>query len=149
MLQPKTPLKQRIILFTLGVFLCLVMLEIILRLSGFILLSIQEYHNLQSVKQKGTYRIMCLGESTTQREYPRFLEQALNQRNIGVRFSVIDKGRVGTNTQIILNQVETYLNQYHPDMVVAMMGVNDGSVRYYQDTPEADTWMSGIAGSID
>jgi len=54
---------------------------------------IQEYHNLQSIKQKGTYRIMCLGESTTRREYPPFLEEILNQRNIGVRFSVIDKGR--------------------------------------------------------
>jgi tetratricopeptide (TPR) repeat protein len=85
----------------------------------------QEHRNLQSIKQKGRYRIMCLGESTTQGQYPSFLEEALNKRNIGVRFSVIDKGRAATNTPVILSQVESYLGEYHPDIVVTMMGVND------------------------
>ncbi|MDD5130521.1 MAG: tetratricopeptide repeat protein, partial [Candidatus Omnitrophica bacterium] len=45
--------------------------------------------------------------------------------NIGIHFSVIDKGLRGTNTPTILNNLESYLAQYHPDMVVAMMGLND------------------------
>ena len=121
----RIPFKQKIILVIFGVFFSLVFLEASLHLGGFILLSIQERWNLQSIRQKGAYRILCLGESTTQGQYPLFLEQALNQHNIGRYFSVIDKGRGGTNTQIILNQVEAYLKEYHPDMVVAMMGVND------------------------
>jgi hypothetical protein len=60
------------------VFLFFVFLEASLRLGGFILLSIQENRNLQSLKQRGAYRILCLGESTTQGQYPQFLEQALS-----------------------------------------------------------------------
>jgi tetratricopeptide (TPR) repeat protein len=124
-LQPKIPFSQRIILVLSGIFLFFVLLESGLRLGGFIISSLQEHRNLQSIKQKGTYRILCLGESTTQDQYPLFLEQALNQSNIGVHFSVIDKGRAGTDTSTILNQVESYLADYHPDMVVTMMGIND------------------------
>jgi tetratricopeptide (TPR) repeat protein len=124
-LQSRIPFCQRIILVLLGICLFFVFLESGLRLGGFILSSLQEHHNLQSIKQKGAYRILCLGESTTQNQYPQFLELALNQRNIGVRFSVVDKGFSGTTTSIILAQVESYLAEYHPDMVVAMMGIND------------------------
>ncbi|MDD2680268.1 MAG: hypothetical protein PHO03_05690 [Candidatus Omnitrophica bacterium] len=89
--ETKTTLKAKITLVIFGLFLTLILLEAGLRLGGFILLSMQEYRNKQTIKQKGAYRIICLGESTTQDQYPQFLEQALNQRNIGVRFSVIDR----------------------------------------------------------
>ncbi len=137
----KVLFKQKIALILFGLFLSFVLLEAGLRLGGFIFLSIQEYRNLQSIKQKGTYHILCLGESTTQGQYPQFLEQVLNQSNIGMRFSVIDKGVAGTNTPVILSKVESYLNEYHPEMVVAMMGCNDGGIMYYQDIYESDTWL--------
>jgi tetratricopeptide (TPR) repeat protein len=124
--QPRVSPQQKTALVFLGLFLSLVLLETGMRLGGFVLLSVQEYGNLQSIKQKGAYRILCLGESTTQGQYPRLLEQILNQRNIGVPFSVIDKGRDGVKTFVLLSQVESYLDEYHPDMVVAMMGINDG-----------------------
>jgi Tfp pilus assembly protein PilF len=38
---------------------------------------------------------------------------------------VIDKGVGATNTQVILNQLEANLKEYNPDMVVAMIGIND------------------------
>jgi Tfp pilus assembly protein PilF len=125
----------------LGFILSLMLLEAGLRLGGFIFSSLQASENLRSTKQKGVYRILCLGESSTQRQYPHLLEQVLNQRNIGVRFSVIDKGKGGTNTDFILGQVESYLAEYHPDMVVAMMGINDKGVKYYEDIRESDTWL--------
>jgi len=68
---------------------------------------------------------VCLGESTTANQYPHFLEEALNQRNTGIKFTVIDKGFDGTKTWIILSKLESNLNAYHPDMVVTMMGIND------------------------
>jgi tetratricopeptide (TPR) repeat protein len=125
----------------LGLILLLVLLEAGLRLGGSVLSSLQEYGNLQSIKQKGAYRILCLGESTTEGGYPHLLEQVLNQHNIGVRFSVIDKGIASTNTFFILSNIESYLAEYRPDMVVAMMGNLDQGNRYYQDIPEADTWI--------
>ncbi|MDD5130006.1 MAG: tetratricopeptide repeat protein [Candidatus Omnitrophica bacterium] len=124
-LVPGAFFKQRLLLVTFGILFFFILLESSLRLGGFIILSIQEHRNYQSIKQKGAYRILCLGESTTQNQYPPFLEEILNQRNIGIHFSVIDKGLRGTNTPTILNNLESYLAQYHPDMVVAMMGIND------------------------
>jgi len=135
-----TPLRTKISLVLAGAFVFLVLLEVSLRLGGFIISSLQEYRNLQSIKHKGTYRIMCLGESTTRGQYPVFLEEALNQRsNIGIKFSVIDKGVVGANSSIILAQLESNLAQYHPDMIVAMMGSNDHDILYYKDIPESHT----------
>ena len=121
----KAPLQQKIALIFLGVFLALIILETGLRLSGFIILSLQQRRNMLRVKEKGAFRILCLGESTTQNQYPPFLEEILNKSNAGIRFSVIDEGKAGTNTSRILNEVESYLDKYRPDMVVAMMGIND------------------------
>lgn len=123
--RPRTSFFQKTGLLLLGVFLTLVCLELGMRIAGWVILSCQEHRNVRAIQRKGTYRIMCLGESTTQGQYPSFLEKELNSRDIGVQFSVIDKGIGGTDTSFILFNLEGYLDQYQPDMVVAMMGVND------------------------
>ncbi len=122
----KTLLWQKIILVFIGLFLATLILEIGLRTAGSIILSLQEYKNLQSIKQNGEFRIMCMGESTTQSQYPPYLEETLNKRNIGVKISVLDKGLSGTNIGVILLRLESNLDKYQPDIVVTMLGVNDG-----------------------
>ena len=122
----KTSLPQKISLILFGLFLTIVILEIILRIGGFTILFLQEHRNLQSIKQKGACRIMCLGESTTQNQWPPYLEKILNQRNVGIKFNVIDKGLGSTTTTVILSELEANLDKYQPDMVVTMMGINDG-----------------------
>jgi tetratricopeptide (TPR) repeat protein len=130
--KPKIALKTKITLIIFGLFLFLILLEVGLRLGGFVLLSIQEYRNIISIKQKGSYRIMCLGESTTQNQYPAFLEEILNQRNIGIKFSVIDRGMSAITTSLVLGELSSNINKYNPDMVVTMMGINDskGYIHY-------------------
>lgn len=91
---------------------------------------LQEHRNIASVGQKSSYRIMCVGESTTalggQNSYPYQLQEILNQRNIGLQFSVVNKGIPSGNTTAILAELDENLNTYQPDMVIAMMGINDG-----------------------
>ncbi|HTY44748.1 MAG TPA: tetratricopeptide repeat protein [Patescibacteria group bacterium] len=129
------PLRTKISLVIFGVSVFLILLETGLRLGGFIILSLQEYRNQQSMRHKGTYRIMCLGESTTAGQYPSFLEEILNKRSVGIQFSVIDKGIGGTRSSIILAGLDLNINQYHPDMVVTMMGINDwGFCLPYEET---------------
>ena len=123
----------------LGIVFSILTLELGLRLGGLLFISFQEYSNRISLYKKGTYRIMCLGESTTARQYPPFLEDILNQRNIGVKSSVIDKGIIATNTATILLSLEENLNKYKPDMVVTMMGNNDKHIMYYKDIPKVAT----------
>ena len=127
-----TPLKTKISLILFGFLVFVLLLEAALRLAGFTLLSIQEHRNLQSLKHKGSYRIVCLGESTTVGQYPSLLEEILNRRNIGMRFSVIDKGVVGTTTDAIMSRLLPNLAAYTPDMVIAMMGVNDRQLMCYK-----------------
>ena len=139
--QRKVSLLQRIAIILCGLLLVALTLETGLRASGFIMLSMQEHKNLQSIKEKGSCRIMCLGESTTQNQYPPHLEEILNKRNIGIKFSVIDKGLASIDTGVVMAQLEANLDKYQPDMVVTMMGCNDRRTMYYQDIPESDTWL--------
>ena len=70
--------RQKIALMILGLFLFVVLLEIGLRIDGSIYSFQQEYRNRLSIKKRGAYRILCLGESTTvgrgKNSYPRQLE---------------------------------------------------------------------------
>ena len=124
----KTTLTQKILLIILGVILAGACLELGLRLGGYVISSIQDRQNLASLKQKGTFRIMCLGESTTvasPNPYPSQLEEILNKRDIGIKFSVINKGHTSITTAYIVEHLEENLNEVKPDMVVTMMGIND------------------------
>ncbi|MFC2061444.1 tetratricopeptide repeat protein [Elusimicrobiota bacterium] len=116
---------QKTTLIILGLFLSLVLIEMFLRIGGFAYLSLQEYRNQKSIKEKGEYRILCLGESTTMGQWPGPLENVLNSRNTGLKFSAIDKGMAGTNTGVILSCVKNYIDKYSPHMIITMMGVND------------------------
>jgi len=121
----KTSFFQKIALVILSVFIFLILIEAGLRISGFVILSLQERRNMAALMQRGEYLILCLGESTTQGQYPKFLQEELNRRNTGIRFTVIDKGVTGTNTSIILSGLESDISEYLPDMVITMMGIND------------------------
>jgi len=129
-------LIKKIIVVICGVFFCLIVLELGIRAGGALVSFAQEQRNIASAKKSGSYRIMCLGESTTSGQYPRLLEEILNQRNIGISFSVIDKGVTGSNTAGLLVALEENLNKYRPEMVITMMGCNDKDILYYQDIPD-------------
>lgn len=135
---PRTSLKQKVALITFGLFLGIILLEIGLRIGGLIFIHLQEKANIESLRKKKDYVILCLGESTTalggDDSYPRQLERILNGRDIGVKFSVINKGIAATNTAAIANLLGDHLDQYQPDMVLTMIGINDdGGHRALQD----------------
>jgi len=129
-------LVKKLTVIICGVFFCLIVLELGIRAGGALVSFIQEQKNIAAAKKSGSYRIMCLGESTTSGQYPRVLEEVLNQRNTRIRFSVIDKGITGSNTAGLLVALEENLNKYRPEMVITMMGCNDKDILYYQDIPD-------------
>ena len=124
-MMPPSSLRQKLGLVAFGLCLTVLTLEAALRLGGFIILSLQEHRNAAALRQKGAYRILCIGESTTQGQYPFFLERELNGRHLGLSFSVIDRGLNATDSSVLVDRTEEYLETYVPDMVVAMMGIND------------------------
>jgi tetratricopeptide (TPR) repeat protein len=123
-----------------GALLCLLLLELGLRLAKFTFLSLQEHRNKAAIHQKGVYRVMCLGESTTAfggaDSYPSQLQEILNRRADGIKFSVTNRGAPGMHTSDILDSLRSNLDAYHPDMVVTMMGAGDmGSYMPYEAVP--------------
>jgi tetratricopeptide (TPR) repeat protein len=110
--------------------LFVVFLEIYLRIGGVVSLSVQNYQN-QPVKQGNIYRIMCIGESTTfvggKDSYPSQLERILNSRQTGWVFEVINRGLPGNTSAEIAAHLKEDLEVYKPDMVIAMVGINDTS----------------------
>jgi tetratricopeptide (TPR) repeat protein len=126
---PQTTLRQKILLIAGSVFFVLVLLELLMRGGGATFFFLQDMRNRASLEAKDAYRILCIGESTTawggNDSYPSQLERILKKENPGRQFSVINKGMTSKTTEDILAQLPTYLSKYRPDMVVAMMGIND------------------------
>lgn len=124
-----TTLKQKTGLILFGITTFVVFLELALRLTGFLSLSWQEWKNTQSLENKHTYRILCLGDSMTalggDYSYPRLLENILNQKTSQKQFSVINKGIPGNKSSSIVARLTQNLDRYNPDMVIVMMGAND------------------------
>ena len=123
---------QKIAVVIFGLVAALVLLELGIRIGGFIFSSVQERRNITSMKQKGAYRIMCIGESTTafggRSSWPAQLENILNARAAGMKFSVINKGVAGIDTNFLMKNLERNLDKYNPRMVIAMMGLNDADM---------------------
>ncbi|MBN1823097.1 MAG: hypothetical protein JW803_02125 [Endomicrobiales bacterium] len=134
----KKPL-EKVFLILLGLVLSLAVIEAGIRVAGFAVLKSQERQNRIRLKNKSDCRILCVGESTTQREWPPMLQKVLDERSRGVRYTVIDCGLGGTNTSFISAMFERQYEEYRPDIVVAMMGINDDKV--YE--PRIDTDGSG------
>ena len=100
----KTSLKSKIGLILFGIFLSFVLLEGGMSAVGHGILTLQEYQNRRSNQRQGTYRIMCIGESTTAetpgiQSWPSHLGEILNQKSTDVNFSVINKGGSGITTK--------------------------------------------------
>lgn len=90
-------------------------------------------------KGENTYRVLCLGDSTTQgyvlppykftptTAYPRFLEEVLNKNSRGIHFEVMNAGCGGYSSFQGLRFLEKTLLAYHPDLIIAGFGINDAS----------------------
>lgn len=123
-----------------GIIIFFILLEGALRSGGSILVVLHEYKNFKTLERKNSYRILCLGESTTyfggEYSYPSQLERILNEKDLGMEFSVINKGGI-INTSVIVDELEKYIEKYKPDMIITMMGINDGGdlVVYNKEHP--------------
>ncbi len=115
---------KRFLLILSGIILSLVLLECGLILAGWTISSYQQYKNNKALRNKSQYTIMCLGESTTQGQWPIQLQQILNEKYPN-KFSVIDCGVAGTNLGVILKLLDKNIKKYNPNIAICMMGIND------------------------
>jgi len=120
----------RIALVVAGLCAGALLVELGMRAAGAVIRARQQQRNYAALREKHDVRVVCLGESTTEgepggRSYPDMLEEILNGEQLGIRFAVINKGMSGATTRQLLEMLLWDLDTIDPDVVVAMMGVND------------------------
>jgi lysophospholipase L1-like esterase len=123
----------RAALLTGGLAIALLLAEGVLYLIGENLLGKRTRPGKPLATSKDSYRVLCIGESTTaglklesKDRYPRQLEGILNAESAVPGFVVINAGIPAIDTTDILDQLESNLDEYQPHIVVSMMGINDG-----------------------
>ncbi|MDD5021744.1 MAG: hypothetical protein PHR82_06355 [Endomicrobiaceae bacterium] len=120
---------KKILAVIIGICLSCVILETVLQTTGFTLTTIKKYQN-KKLKDPNAITILCLGESTTDGQWPPVLQKILNEKSKYKKFKVIDEAKSGDNTFFILADVDSYLVKYKPDCVILMTGINDKGIGY-------------------
>lgn len=118
---------KKFLLILFGLALSLLLLELVLQSTSVVIKLYKNHLTNQELHEKNSVTILCLGESTTDRQWPRFLKQSLIKRNVKKEITVIDKGIRAINTTCILTNTEEYIEKFKPDIIVSMMGINDGN----------------------
>lgn len=118
---------KKILLVFFGLIISLAALELFLQSVSIGVKYYKNYTINRKLNEKDSITILCLGESTTDGQWPKFLKKSLAEHNITKEVTVIDKGVRATNTACIVNNIELEIKEIKPDIIVAMMGINDGN----------------------
>jgi len=74
--------------------------------------------------------LLAIGESSTalggKDAWPAQAGRMLDAMNLGVRFQVVNQGIPGTDSTGLLEKLPANLARWKPDIVMVMMGINDG-----------------------
>lgn len=128
----------------LGLVLALVVLEASLFAGRRLVDLVRERSVMASLGGPDRYRILCLGDSTTELggdlAWPAQLQEVLNQVKPG-RFTVINGGRTCSDTGHVAAHLQRNLDRYRPQLVVVMMGINERGVRMYRQVPTSGSWL--------
>ncbi|MFC1666954.1 GDSL-type esterase/lipase family protein [Candidatus Omnitrophota bacterium] len=142
----KLPLRKKLILATLIVVMTLCLIEMGLRISGYIILKLNLSSSTSTIKDKRGVTILCLGDSYTfglgtdyHHSYPRQLEKILNERHKEPGFKVYNLGIPGSNSSQLLNKLQGNIDKYDPDLLIILTGRNDSwnfkDVNYHDSSP--------------
>ncbi len=116
---------KKTLLLIIGIILSVIVLETGLQITSLSLSSIKKNKN-NVTKNPNIITILCLGESTTDNQWPPILQRILDERSKNKKFKVIDEGHASKNTEYLFYEVvEKKLLKYNPDVVISMMGAND------------------------
>jgi lysophospholipase L1-like esterase len=123
---------KKILSILFGLFLSLLFLEIFLQSVSFTVKYIKDYKTYfkyKTFKTKDSVTILCIGESTTGGQYPIQLQEVLNSVNPG-KFTVVDCGIPAITIAGILENFDTNVKKYNPDILLFMTGINESSEPY-------------------
>ncbi len=120
-------MMKNILAFFFGLLLCLLWIELLFRIFAW------GYRLEVPTPDRGAYRILCIGDSSTfgygsrdlqQESYPAQLEKILRQNN-QQPVQVINCGLPGINSSQALSIFKSRAGKIKPDLVLVCVGVND------------------------
>ena len=114
--------SQKVVLILFGLLLGLLLLEIGLRAAA-VAVRIPAY--LQKKDSAADLRILCIGESTTDGQWPSVLEERLTGMMPDRKIQVIDEGRIAVPSFYFVKKIRGFIEKYRPHIVIAMIGIND------------------------
>jgi lysophospholipase L1-like esterase len=129
--QGRATLRHKLLLLAASIVFSLLLLELLLQGASFALRAVSDHSRTDFLASSSAdeYRILCLGESTTegygQTSYPSILAEALEGRYALPRFEVINAGFVAETSSVLVRKLGPLISQYRPRMVIVMMGIND------------------------
>jgi len=125
-------LRQKFFLILFGLAVVFLVLEVGLRVAGYIYNSYRIKDRVARVNNENTFRILCIGDSytfghgaTTGYSYPEQLEKMLNKNNSHRKFIVYNRGISGANSSRMLKELPENLKRYNPDAIIIMTGMNN------------------------
>lgn len=82
-----------------------------------------------NVGKGGTLTVMCVGESMTacprKLAYTTYLQKMLGEQNPNLEVKIINKGVAHSTSAVTLEELDFNTARVNPDIVVAMIGIND------------------------
>ena len=128
--------RGKIISIFLGILFSLVLLELCLRIIGFV-----DNLNRDAIdnSSKGQYKILTVGNSYTAgagapegQSYPAQLQRMLNKQK-SEKYKVINRGRGNVNSTYILENLSDWLKEDRPQIVFVMTGEPNSWNKYGLD----------------
>lgn len=119
-------LYKKFLLIICGFILACLILECSLQIISIGINIIDNINISKNINRKKNYiSIMCIGESTTQKQYTKYLKQYLEKYNPNLSFNIIDMGHNSYRLNELYAKYKKDLNKYKPDIVIGMIGIND------------------------
>lgn len=128
---------KHLLLIASGILIAFMFLEGALQTASFVINQTDKHMALikyKKLKQKDAITIMCVGESTTYKQYPIKLEKYL-ENNSTKKFIIIESAIPGASIENLLQKTNILIEQYHPDIVISMMGINN--IDYFETKNDA------------
>lgn len=131
--------RERLLSFVIGIVICMVALEIALRVVGSMYARMSETDSMG--EKRGDTTILCIGDSVTfgigaprSLSYPAQLQKLLSDSKSKTTYTVINRGRPGQNSAQLLTRFEGQLKKFQPDIVTVLIGAQNQSNFYgYRD----------------
>lgn len=135
-----------------GVLCALIILEAVLQAAAFISAHTrQKARPIELENGRKQLTVMCIGESMTvqhlESTYTQTLEKILREKYPDTNINIVNKGITRSTSFTSLQELVPNLERYHPQVVIAMLGINDVQTFFTKDhikTRVAPSWTNSF-----